>query len=251
MASLSSTWLHWLLLPWSGAQVHHIEPTVYWHARLMVVAWGLLAPAMVLVARFWKIAPGQDWPRKLDHKFWWHLHRGGQSLALLLALAGLWLIVGWAQGRTWVAQAHGMLGWLVLALGAVQGVSGVLRGGKGGPTDRCMAGDHFDMTPRRVWFERVHKSLGYATLGLAALTALLGLRAADAPRWMPLGLLVWWALLALLFLRWQRQGRCIDTYQAIWGPDPTLPGAAVPPVGPGVRRYADAHAWRARASPAR
>ena len=36
--------------------------------------------------------------------------------------------------------------------------------------------------------------------------------------------------------RLQRQGRCIDTYQAIWGPDPRHPGNRLKPVGWGVRR---------------
>jgi hypothetical protein len=42
--------------------------------------------------------------------------------------------------------------------------------------------------------------------------------------------------LGAAFARWQRAGRCIDTYQAIWGPDPAHPGNRRPPVGWGVRR---------------
>jgi hypothetical protein len=53
---------------------------------------------------------------------------------------------------------------------------------------------------------------------------------------MPLVLALWWALLGAAFARWQRAGRCIDTYQAIWGPDPAHPGNRRPPVGWGVRR---------------
>jgi hypothetical protein len=64
----------------------------------------------------------------------------------------------------------------------------------------------------------------------------LGLHVADAPRWMALALLAWWLLLAALAAHWQRTGRCIDTYQAIWGPDPQHPGNRVPPIGWGVRR---------------
>jgi hypothetical protein len=71
---------------------------------------------------------------------------------------------------------------------------------------------------------------------LAVLVIALGLVAADAPRWMALALAVWWLMLGALGWRWQTQGRCIDTYQAIWGPDPMHPGNRVPPLGWGVRR---------------
>jgi hypothetical protein len=98
-------------------------------------------------------------------------------------------------------------------------------------------GDHYDMTPHRLHFERVHKGLGWLSV-LAALAVLgLGLQVADAPRWMAGLLAVWWLLLAVLAWQWQRQGRCIDTYQAIWGPDPRHPGNRLKPIGWGVRRH--------------
>jgi hypothetical protein len=97
-------------------------------------------------------------------------------------------------------------------------------------------GDHFDMTARRRVFEWTHKILGWLSLGLACLTIALGLNLVDAPRWMLLSLLAWWVMLLVIGWRWQRQGRCIDTYQAIWGVDPSLPGMQVAPIGVGVRR---------------
>ena len=116
-------------------------------------------------------------------------------------------------------------------------VHGLMRGSKGGPTDVQMRGDHFDMTPRRIAFERVHKSLGWLTLFAAWIATLLGLWVADAPRWMLACVLVWWTALAFVWMRWQRAGRCVDTYQAIWGIAPDMPGMARAPVGWGVRRY--------------
>lgn len=92
------------------------------------------------------------------------------------------------------------------------------------------------MSRRRRIFEHVHKTLGYGALLLSALTLLAGLWVADAPRWMWLGLLAWWLVLVVVAVRLQRQGRCIDTYQAIWGPDPHHPGAGVRPIGWGIRR---------------
>lgn len=39
-----------------------------------------------------------------------------------------------------------------------------------------------------------------------------GLVIADAPRWMFIGLFLWWTTCAVIAIYWQRQGRCIDTY---------------------------------------
>ena len=64
----------------------------------------------------------------------------------------------------------------------------------------------------------------------------LGLVLSDAPRWMALALALWWLLLAWAFVGLQRAGRCIDTYQAIWGPGPQHPGNHLRPTGWGVRR---------------
>jgi hypothetical protein len=92
------------------------------------------------------------------------------------------------------------------------------------------------MTPRRRWFERLHKSIGWLAVLLALVVIGLGLKAADAPRWMPGMLALWWTVLGLWAWRLQRAGRCIDTYQAIWGPDPRHPGNQRAPIGLGVTR---------------
>ena len=54
--------LDWLMSPLSGASEHSIQPWAYWHARWMVLGWGALLPAGVLVARYFKVAPRQKWP---------------------------------------------------------------------------------------------------------------------------------------------------------------------------------------------
>ena len=71
---------------------------------------------------------------------------------------------------------------------------------------------------------------------MAVLTVILGLIAADAPRWMALVLTVWWLALALAAGYLERAGRCIDTYQAIWGPDMRHPGNQRPINGWRMRR---------------
>lgn len=229
----------WLLAPLSGTSGHALPEAVAWHGRGMVLAWGVLIPLGVLVARYFKVMPGQDWPRRLDNPTWWRWHLRLQNAGLVVMLAALATIVA-ASGRAWPdAGLHRALGWTVVALGVLQVVAGLLRGTKGGPTapgPLGPRGDHYDMTPRRVAFEVLHKFGGLLALLLAALAILAGLVAADAPRWMPLLLVSWWALIGAAAWRLQRRGRCIDTYQAIWGPDDAHPGNRRHPIGLGVRR---------------
>ena len=71
---------------------------------------------------------------------------------------------------------------------------------------------------------------------LGLLSIVLGLLLANAPRWMALVLGAWWLLLACAAWRLQKAGRCVDTYQAIWGPDAVHPGNAKTPIGWGVCR---------------
>jgi hypothetical protein len=232
--------LEWLLLPLSGSAGHHIAPALAWHARLMVLAWGVMLPMGALTARYFKITPSHDWPRQLDPKGWWHAHRLLQYGGVVLMSVGVVLV--WFNGSSITGSAsaaawwHALGGWSLLALGWLQVLGGWMRGSKGGPSDTEMRGDHYDMTLRRRLFERLHKALGWLAVLAAVAVITLGLLAADAPRWMAGALLLWWLLLAGAAYRLQRQGRCIDTYQAIWGPGPHHPGNRVAPIGWGVRR---------------
>lgn len=242
--------LDWLLAPASGAATHTIAPAVYWHARLMVLAWSLLLPLGVLLARFYKITPGQRWPEVLDSKFWWHAHRGLQYAGSLLLLPAVFLVWRQRHGAGALAFWHGALGWCLLALALAQIASGWARGSKGGPTGAQLRGDHYDMSLRRRAFERLHKGLGYLALLFAVVATALGLALADAPRWMWLLLALWWLLLAGAFALLQLQGRCVDTYQAIWGPDTGTAASRRPALGWGVRRYSAA-GWQQKFGPAR
>ncbi|MFM0617449.1 cytochrome b561 domain-containing protein [Paraburkholderia nemoris] len=244
----------WLLMPLSGASEHHIATWVAWHGRLMVVSWAVLLPTGVLAARYFKVLPQQSWPAELDNKTWWHAHQTFQWGGVLLMTAGL--ILAWcnAPGASSLARAHGTLGWCIGAAGWLQIAGGLARGTKGGPSDQrhrdhrscgSLRGDHYDMTPRRVAFELVHKVLGTSAILAALLAIATGLVVADAPRWMALVLTSWVCLLGVLVVRWQRQGRCVDTYQAIWGPDVAHPGNQKQPIGYGIHRYT-ARTWKRR-----
>lgn len=238
-AALVPGWpAHWLGQPLSRADAHHVLPSVAWHGRLMVLSWGLLLPLGVLAARFCKVLPSQAWPHELDRKTWWHAHLWLQGSGMALMSAGLLLIVGHPGMPDPLALWHHACGWLLAGCAALQLCGGLLRGSKGGPSGACLRGDHYDMSARRVAFECVHKVIGWSSLPLAMATIAIGLVLAHAPRWMPLLLFAWWLTLAMLALALQRAGWCIDTYQAIWGPDPRHPGNRRAPIGWGIARFA-------------
>lgn len=231
--------MEWLLASVDPSRDHEVDLAVAWHARTMVLAWAVLFPVGILVARFMKIWPGQKWPDELDNKRWWRIHlvtQGGGGVLVLIGLALVWFAPQGTAAGTW----HQVFGWTTVAVCGLQILSGLLRGTKGGPTapaaDGSLRGDHFDMTLRRRLFEYWHKAAGYGALALAALAILTGLWIANAPNWMWLSIIGWWLLLSLAAYRLQRAGRCVDTYQAIWGNAPNLPGNRRRPIGIGIRR---------------
>lgn len=231
--------LDWLLLPIDPSRLHDVGFNVSWHARLMVVAWAVLFPLGVIIARFFKIMPGQDWPRVVDNLIWWRCHLVFQIAGGFVVLGALYFILT-NPGRAFHFSTHTMVGWTVVSFCLFQFVAGFLRGTKGGPTepaaDGTIHGDHYDMTPRRLMFEYLHKSIGYFALLLSAVSILTGLWTVNAALWMWIGIPLWWCVLVAAFVYLQSKGRTIDTYQAIWGPDPVHPGNLIKPTGPGIRR---------------
>lgn len=227
----------WLLSPVDPSRAHEVGFAISWHARSMVLGWGVLAPLAVIVARFLKIMPGQDWPRELDNPVWWRSHWIGQSIVFALSIIALILVMPADFSQM---SLHRWMGYGVLLGMVVQVALGVFRGSKGGPTapaaDGSLRGHHYDMTPRRLCFEALHKTVGYGVLFLAAGTILMGLWDTNGPRWMWLAIMVWWVVLIVLFCILQRRGMAVDTYQAIWGPDPAHPGNQRPAPKWGVRR---------------
>jgi MFS family permease len=243
--SIIEVGVRWLLTPLSGSGDHSISMAIAWHGRLMVLGMAILMPPIILVARFFKITPRQNWPRQLDNPFWFVTHqRWGHlcGLIVIVALAFALVAAGW---QTPWHSTHVALGWSVIALVFVQVIGAWLRGTHGGPVDpftrqrrppQEWPGDHFSMTRRRIAFEYIHKYAGYVLFGLTIVAILTGLVAADSPRWMPIVIGIWWLLMLGVFAWLQHAGRCIDTYQAIWGLDPELPGNRRRPVGFGVSR---------------
>ena len=232
----------WLMTPIDVSREHNVGVMAAWHARLMVLAWGVIAPAGVFVTRYMKILPWQNWPRELDSQVWWLCHWIGQSLALILSALGVVLIIGSGGGGS-ASFLHVVLGYCVLALGGFQLTLGIMRGSKGGPTnpapDGSLHGDHYDMTRRRLVFETLHRTFGYLALAIAMATILTGMWAVNALVWMWLAVIVYWAVLICAALYLQYKGWAFDTYQAIWGADPELPGNKLPRQGWWTNRPAD------------
>lgn len=228
--------LEWLLAPIDPSRPHDLDLAAAWHGRFMVAAWAFLLPVGIVAARFLKIAPGQDWPRRLDHHLWWHTHLVLQYTgALLTAVALAFALTSDDYGAFW----HRILGYAVIGLCAGQILAAWVRGSKGGPTEPHLEGDHYDMTLRRRLFEYWHKFAGYVAIAAAGGAMVTGLWLTNAYAWMFVGLVLWWSLLSVVFVVLQRRGMAIDTYQAIWGPDPAHPGNQVAPIGWGVRRPMD------------
>jgi hypothetical protein len=224
--------ISWLSDPLS-ISIRRQEPLLFGiHGWVNLFAIGFALPVGIVVARYFKITQRQDWPKEVDSKLWWRGH-------LLLSYLGVALIIG-AQApiakfshlldlrelsQLRVHQlAHLASGWLFLFMGVFLVLTGWLRGTKGGPTDKQIRGDHYDLTERRLLFESVHKKVGYFLLALSFLVAVTGFYVAALPRWSFAVFIAWWVLLLLLCLRYELGGRQIPTYQATWGLKPEHPG---------------------------
>ena len=76
-----------------------VTPAMAIHGALMLTAWALLIPAGGVVARYYKVMPGQDFPRVFDNLTWWNWHRGLQYGGLAMATVALILILAETGGR--------------------------------------------------------------------------------------------------------------------------------------------------------
>jgi hypothetical protein len=259
--------MFWLTDPMRGGLPGVMSEADRLHGLSMGLAAGLLLPLAVLLARYFKILPGQDWPRQLNRRSWWFGHLVlAYAAAVAVAVGTVSILQAMAaesedsgEAAVHLAHLHGWIGWVTVAMLVALLINGWQRGTSGGPGKRApgtlgpvhgVAGDHYDMTARRRWFERTHKLLGYLLLTAMIAGVISGLWRISAPRWVLVVLAAWWVLLLLLALRWERQGRCVDGYQAKWGPSMVHPGNRIPKLGWGSRRYTEEEfgrlAWAGR-----
>ena len=193
----------------------HLPPYMLWHAALMLFVWGLVLPTGVLLARFFKVTPEQDFPKVRDNQFWWNWHRGLQYAGLILATFATWLM--W-QKTGMAGSRHAQLGLTLLGLGWLQAVSSWVRGSKGGPTEPQLRGAHYDMTLQRLMFEYWHKILGWSCLMLALVAMGTGFYLVGMQRAVHFGVpITLGSIFITIFAVLTKQKRWVDTYTAIWG----------------------------------
>ncbi len=237
--------MDWLAGPINPVRPHEVHVLESWHGRFMLLAWAVLLPIGVLIARFFKVMPHQDWPKELDNRAWWHAHLILQWSGAVISVIGLVLIFVKVRRFGVTTTPHHVFGWLTITLMLLQIFAGVFRGSKGGPTypapDGSERGDHFDMTLRRRVFEYSHKTLGYLALICGSIALVLGLGHVNAPVWMWLAISLWWLVLIAATIYLQVTRGALDTYQAIWGTDPDLPGNRRKPIGFGITRSTPGH----------
>lgn len=203
------------------------------HAALMFTLWFVCVPFAVMFLRFGKIAPATyGIPRGTPKWAWpelcWTVHKRLLYLVIGLSVAGAafaMLLTGGFSG-----SLHGWFGLATLTLGLLQGVSAWFRGSHGGrkdpgvdPEDRATwGGDHFDMTPRRWWFEAWHKTAGYFALFCAGGAVATGL----GQFWLP-GIAIAFAVIVagglVLAVVLQGRGHNHDTYMSVYGTHPDNP----------------------------
>jgi len=221
--------LDWLADSIDESRAHNVPALPAWHARVMVLAWAILLPLGVLIARYFKVWPGQNWPHELDRREWWRAHLYLQCSGAAFAIAGVLLMIIWGDAHESTdSYWHRLFGWTAMWCLVIQIIGGLIRGSTGGPTypapNGSIRGDHYDMTARRKVFEYIHKSIGYLALLSASAAIIAGLWMLNAPRWMWLSIQTWWLALIIASIVFERAGRAVETYQAIWGPDPQHPG---------------------------
>ncbi|PWN22741.1 CBD9-like protein [Microstroma glucosiphilum] len=156
------------------------------HMSFMLIAWVLLVPIGILVARFGRLA----------YK-WFPAHRAIQSVAILFGLVGFFLAVGavQAQGSTHFKKRHEKLGLATTILSVVQGMSGQVAHVY--KHKAIAAGKQ----PSR-WIGISHIFVGLTTFGLAIATVATGFGIWtwwDPPSWTSIPIFVWAALLAAIY----------------------------------------------------
>ena len=209
---------------------------IHWnyHAWLMFTCWFVLVPFGVFSIRFFKTTP-KPWglPRgvsKFDPLFiWWGMHIWTLYIAITLSLGGMALALYVSGGFS--GSFHAWFGGLTIFFGSMQILVAWQRGTHGGhnhlssdPDDpSTWRGDHYDMTPRRRWFEAYHKTGGYLALFLATGAVASGLK----QFWMPVTAVAFLAIILGAFAAaviLEGLGHRHDTYQAVFGSHPDHPG---------------------------
>src|SRR5690606_1573231 len=119
----------WLTDPLRGDTFIELAEPTRLHGLLMALAVGVLLPLSVLLARYFKILPRQDWPRELSRRFWWSSHLAFVYCATVAAAAAMVLVVmARPENSDHAAHGHAWIGWVSIALLLALLVNGWQRG---------------------------------------------------------------------------------------------------------------------------
>lgn len=213
-------------VPFLGIQMEAHWPL---HALLMFSTWFVLAPISILAMRYLKPKPREYGVPNAGSYFFSRMHFLGLQTAIALSLLGGGIAFLVSQGFS--GSLHSYFGASTILFGTMQVISAWMRGTHGGkyghganPDDpSTWHGDHYDMTPRRVWFEAYHKASGYFTVVMAFGAVLTGL----SQYWIaPIA----WAAVTLFFTYGivvviaEGRGMRFDTYRSVYGTHPDHPG---------------------------
>ena len=198
------------------------DDVIFVHGLLMSIVWLVVLPICIFITRFFKVTPKQNFPKKLDNKFWWYIHLGCNISAMVICTFAFYIMYDLMGFST---STHAILGYTTLGLMYLQGLIGYLRGTTGGdyPHPEGKKWDHFDMTKRRLIFEHSHKTVGYVALFVAFAATFTGIYTMQMPWYFYIIQVSVTVIIALLYLIYWNKKR-YTTYQAIFGLDKNLPG---------------------------
>eukprot|EP00462_Mataza_sp_D1_P007373 CAMPEP_0175123458 /NCGR_PEP_ID=MMETSP0087-20121206/2257_1 /TAXON_ID=136419 /ORGANISM="Unknown Unknown, Strain D1" /LENGTH=742 /DNA_ID=CAMNT_0016405157 /DNA_START=24 /DNA_END=2252 /DNA_ORIENTATION=- len=145
------------------------------HATLMTLAWGVLLPAGLIIARFYR---AKGW--------WFKVHLACQAAGLLLSFVGFCIAVGGFATGTY--KGHAFFGWLLMLVGLGQAIGGKLRPG--------FKDGNAKGSQRRKW-ETWHRRVGRVTVGVGFLQLFIGVDIHTSAFFK-----VWVALLFLAVAAW-------------------------------------------------
>jgi len=138
------------------------------HGAIMTMAWGVLIPTGIFLARFTKHVHPTTGPAA----FWFHRHWIVQCVGAALSLLGFALAVAMVPSGSHFTTPHHVLGLVVVLLGVIQPLNAKLR------PHKPPAGEPVPL--KRTAWEWLHRGLGYVAAVLTIPTLFLGLAAALA-----------------------------------------------------------------------
>ena len=140
------------------------------------------------------------------------------------------MVVAIVVSRGFSGSVHAVFGITAVGLGCLQVISSWFRGTHGGryyytadPDDPATwHGDHFNMTPRRRWFEAFHKNVGYFAGFFAVGAVASGLTQYPMPV-LAAVVVATAVVIIVLCIVLEHQGRRHDSLPAVFGNNPEHP----------------------------